>query len=81
MQFFLHGLRHTQTVGCCLNQPHKCDGCLPIYASVLGFVSHSKNKFVGLIMMFVMSGSLCQGLAFIHHKHLLSCQNCILECY
>ena len=40
MQFFLHGLRHTQTVGCCLNQPHKCDGCLLIYASVLGFVSH-----------------------------------------
>ena len=35
---------------------------------------HNKNIFVGLTMMFViiMWGSLCQGLAFIHHKHLLS---------
>ena len=40
---------------------------------------HSKNKIVGLTMMFVMWGSLCQRLAFIHHKHLLSCQNCIRE--
>ena len=29
---------------------------------------HSKNKFVGLTMMFVIWGSLCQRLAFIHHK-------------
>jgi len=29
----------------------------------------------------VMWGVLCQVLAFIHHEHLLSCENCILECY
>ena len=28
-------------------------------------VDHSKNKFVGLTMMFVMWGLLCQGLAFM----------------
>ena len=42
---------------------------------------HSKKEFVGLTVMFVMWGLLCQGLAFIHRKHLLSCQNCTLECY
>jgi len=31
--------------------------------------------------MFVMWGSLSQGLAFIHDKHLLRSQDCILECY
>ena len=35
---------------------------------------HSKNTFVGLTIMFVMWGLLCQVLAFIHHKHLLSCE-------
>ena len=51
--------------------------------TVISIRLHSKYKFVGLTMMFVMWGSLCQaeGLAFIHDKHLLSCQNCIVECY
>ena len=38
----------------------------------------AKTKFVGLTVMFVMSGLLCQGLAYIHHKHLLSCENSML---
>ena len=48
-----------------------------MYVSIISI--HSKNKIVGLTMMFVMWGSLCQRLALIHHKHLLSCQNFILE--
>ena len=41
-------------------------------------LAHSKNEFVGLTMMSVMWGLLCQQLAFMH---LLSCQKCILKCY
>ena len=36
----------------------------PHYNSTVIICIHSKNKFVGLAMMFVMWGLLCQGLAF-----------------
>ena len=34
-------------------------------------IMHSKNKIIGLTIMLVMWGLLCQELAFIHHKHAL----------
>ena len=37
------------------------------------FCLHSRNKLFCLTMMFVMLVSLCQGLAFIYHKHHLTC--------
>ena len=46
------------------------------------YVLHAQQKEICWFDNIVCHvGSLGQGLAFIHHKHILNCQSSILECY